>query len=289
MVARRIQVAMLAVVGPLAVCGSATADIFNDNFESYAVGSFPSANWLDTGAVSPIGGQPPPNPSCTVGITTDAFGQLTQALHLDASWVGAVSGIYRAVPTVQQYTLSMDVRTDVFAQGAQYNPTDWPWMLGASKYDPNRQPGGWNSLMIYGADLSQDFRAYAIDASANEEDLPLGLGEQAGGWYRVQIDVDAQAGSIRNRVWQSANSTLLLDTTVTASGWQPTDGLFDSVTINQGELTALTSADAWIDNVSITTVPEPGALTLLALGVFGSVSYRCVSRRRFGLLPRRPC
>jgi hypothetical protein len=277
MVPRKIELGVLAVVSALAVGGTAAADTFFDDFESYAVGSFPSANWLDTGAIAPDGVLPPPNPSCTVGVTTDAFGQPTQALHLDASWVGAVSGIYRAVATMPQYTLSMDIRTDVFAQGAQSDPTDWPWMLGVSKYDANLQPGGWNSLMIYGTDLSQDFRAYAINASGSEEDLPLGLPEGAGVWYRVQIDVDAQSGAIRNRVWDSATSLLLVDTTVTASGWQPTDGLFDSVTINQGELSATTSADAWVDNVSIIAVPEPGSLTAAALG--GAM---LVGRRRRG-------
>ncbi len=274
---RKVEAGSLAVVSALAMWVTAAANTFTDNFESYAAGSFPAANWLDTGAVAPVGLLPPPNPSCTVGVTTDAFGQPTQALHLDASWVGSSSGIYRAVPTVQQYTLSMDVRTDVFAQGAQYDPTDWPWMLGVSKQDPGLQPGGWNSLMIYGTDLSQDFRAYAINASSVEEDLPLGLPALAGVWYRVQIDVDAQAGSIRNRVWDSATSLLLLDTTVTASGWLPTDGLFDAVTINQGELSAATSADVWVDNASITTVPEPASLIAAALG--GAVLVR---RRRRG-------
>ena len=223
---------VLVLLGVLGTWAAAAANTFTDDFESYAAGSFPSANWSDASGVAPYGTLPPPNPSCTVGVTTDAFGQPTQALHLDASWIGAASGIYRAVPTAQQYSLSMDLRTDTFAQGAQSDPSDWPWMLGVSKYDANLQPGGWNSLQIYGTDLDHDFRAYAINASAGEQDLPLGLAEEAGVWYRVQIDVDAQAGSIRNRVWSIATGTLLVDATVTASGWLPADGVFDSVTIN---------------------------------------------------------
>src|SRR5262245_25633919 len=86
---------------------AALAGTFSDDFEPYAVGSFPAANWTDTGQVSPFGVQPPPNPSCTVGLTTDAFGQPTQALHLDGSWVGSASGIYRTVQSVSQYSLSM--------------------------------------------------------------------------------------------------------------------------------------------------------------------------------------
>jgi hypothetical protein len=264
----RTSLVSLAALCALVSSTATAADLFTDNFESYGAGTFPAANWFDTGTIAPIGLVAPPNPSCTVGVTTDAFGLPTQALHLDASWVGAASGIYRAVSSGTQYSLSMDVRTDAFATGSSYDPTDWPWMLGVSKYSATVHPGGWNSLMIYGTDLSQDFRAYAIKADATEEDLPLGLPMLAGVWYRAQIDVDSSIGSIRNRVWDSATSTLLLDSTVFASNWLPGDGMFDSVTINQGELSAMTSADAWVDNVSITVVPEPSTMlagTLAAL------------------------
>src|SRR5262249_51873258 len=150
-------------------------------------GSFPAANWIDTGQIAPYGALPPPNPSCTVGLTTDAFGQPTQALHLDGSWVGSASGIYRAVQTVSQYSLSMDVRTDLFATGATDNPSDWPWMMGVSRYDAGEQAGGWHSLQMYGTDMSQDFRAYGI-SDQGEEDFPLGLSILPGVWYRVQLD-----------------------------------------------------------------------------------------------------
>jgi hypothetical protein len=257
----------LAALCALVASATARADLFADNFESYAAGTFPTPNWVDTATVAPFSTVAPPNPSCAVGLTTDAFGMPTQALHLDGSWVGAASGVYRAVSPGTQYSLSMDVRTDAFATDAQSDPSDWPWMLGVSKYSAAEQPGGWNSLMMYGTDLSHDFRAYAIRADASEEDFPLGLSIVAGVWYRVQIDVDSSIGVIRNRVWDSATSALLLDTTLTASTWLPADGMFDSVTINQGELSALTSADAWVDNVSISVIPEPSTMLAATLAV----------------------
>lgn len=240
----------------------AGAGTYADDFEAYAPGAFPAANWIDTGTVAPFGTLPPPNPSCTVGVTNDAFGQPTRALHLDGSWVGSASGIYRSVTPGAAYTLSMDVRTDAFADGATDNPSDWPWMIGLSRYDAAEQAGGWHSLQMYGTDMSHDFRAYAIN-DAGQEDFPLGATIAAGVWYRVQLDIDANAGSIHSRIWNIATSTLLLDATVNATGWLPSDNVFDTVTINQGELSATTSADVWVDNVSIVRVPEPAAVGLL--------------------------
>lgn len=258
---RSTAAATLAVLG---LVGGVKADIFTDNFESVAVGSFPSGNWADTGPIAPVW-TPPPTPSCSVGITTDAFGQPTRALHLDGSWTGSASGIYRSIAPATQFTVAMDVRTDTFAGGATDNPSDWPWMMGVSQYDPNTQAGGWRSLQMYGTDLAQDFRGYAI-YDAGQADFPLGVSIVAGVWYHVQIDLDADNGVIRNRIWDTATSTLLADTTVIAPGWLPSDNVFDCVTINQGELSALTSADAWVDNVTIGLTPEPASLLGLALG-----------------------
>lgn len=246
---------------------AARADLFTDNFESYAAGTFPSANWTDTGPIAPYSNSntPPPTPSCVVGQTADAFGQTTRALHLSGSWVGAASGVYRPVAHTAQYSVSMDVRTDEFASGATDNPSDWPWMMGVSRYDAAVQAGGWNSLQMYGTDLARDFRAYGIN-DAGQQDFELGLPILAGVWYRVQIDVDADGGSIRNRIWDIAGGALLADTTTSVAGWLPTDNVFDVVTINQGELSALTSADVWVDNVSINAIPEPGSIALGLLG-----------------------
>lgn len=272
---RTFRVSASIASGLLLFPATAAAGTFGDTFESYAAGTFPAANWQDTGQVSPFGNLPPPNPSCVVGTTADAFGQPTQALHLDGSWVGSASGIYRAVETLPFYSLGMDVRTDVFGGGATDNPSDWPWMLGVSKYYGGEQAGGWGSLMMYGTNMSQDFRGYSI-GSPGQEDFPLGLTILPGAWYRVQIDVDAAAGSIRNRVWNLAGGNLLADATVLAGGWTPADGLFDVVTINQGELSGTGSSDVWVDNVSITATPEPAALT--ALG-FGGLFLRRARRR----------
>jgi hypothetical protein len=248
-----------------ALSGAAVAGTASDDFEAYAPGTFPAANWVDAATVAPFGTLPPPSPSCTVGVTNDAFGQPTRALHLDGSWVGSASGIYRSVTPGPGYTLTMDVRTDAFGEGATDNPSDWPWMIGLSRYDAAEQAGGWRSLQMYGTDMSHDFRAYAISA-AGSEDFTLGATIAAGVWYRVRLDIDADAGSIRNRIWDSATSNLLLDATIHATGWLPSDNAFDTVTINQGEFSATTSADVWVDNVSIVRVPEPAAAALLVAG-----------------------
>lgn len=261
---RRFRFATAVVLSLLTLPTVVMADTYSDNFESYAAGTFPGANWVDTGQIAPVW-TPPPNPSCTVGVTTDAFGQPTKALHLDGSWTGSASGIYRSIAPATQFAVAMDVRTDVFGSGATDNPSDWPWMMGVSQYDPNTQAGGWRSLQMYGTDLAQDFRGYAI-YDQGQADFPLGVSIAAGVWYHIQIDLDADLGIIRNRIWNVATSALLADTTVNADGWLPSDNVFDCVTINQGELSALTSSDAWVDNVTIGLTPEPSSLIALALG-----------------------
>lgn len=250
----------------LTAATAAFGGTFSDDFESYGAGTFPTANWQDTGPISPSSLQPPPNPSCSVELTTDTFGQQTRALHLDASWVGSASGIYRALPAVQRYVLRMDVRTDRFGAGATDDPSDWPWMMGVSRFDASEQAGGWHSLQMYGTNLSQDFRAYAIH-DQGADDFPLGLSMLPGKWYTVQIDVDATTGAIRTNIWDTQSSVLLADALVMASAWSTADSVFDAVTINQGELSATSSSDTWVDNVSILAVPEPVSLTMLIVGV----------------------
>lgn len=265
------------VLSLLTLSTGTLADVFTDNFESVAPGTFPSGNWSDTGPISPYSQfSAPPSPSCTVGVTTDAFGQPTRALHLDGSWTGSASGIYRSIAPATQFTVAMDVRTDTFGAGATDNPSDWPWMMGVSQYDANTQAGGWRSLQMYGTDLSQDFRGYAI-YDQGQADFPLGVVEQAGVWYHIQIDLDADQGIIRNRIWNATTSALLADTTVNAAGWLPSDNVFDCVTINQGELSALTSSDAWVDNVTIGLTPEPASLLMLAVGGMGFARRRDIA------------
>ena len=97
----------------------ASAATLSDNFEGYALGSFPAAQWLDAAVPFPV--LPPsvnaPLPSATVVATTNAFGAPTQALQtVDA--LGVSKGIYAPVPLSSSYSLAADIRTLRFADTA---------------------------------------------------------------------------------------------------------------------------------------------------------------------------
>ncbi|MBV6457453.1 MAG: hypothetical protein HONBIEJF_00562 [Fimbriimonadaceae bacterium] len=260
---------LLATLAASAAALSAHAII--DDFETYLAGTFPSANWEDASLIAPVNG-PPPNPSCVVDKTTDAFGNGTLALHLDSTWVGASSGVWRKESIAAVTELTFDFRIDSFGSGATGDVTDWAFdaMIGKARDDIH--VGAWNSMQIYASNMSQDFRGYTIDSGQFEDDLPYGLKLETKKWYHVRATFDKTIGSIRSEVWDIAANALLLDATVQDAGWTLADGDFNAVSFNQGELSALESADAWIDNINV--VPEPATLAVLGCALAALVRRR---------------
>ncbi len=258
---------VLLAAGILAVVVPANATTVFDDFESYALGAFPSPTWSDVAGVDPI---PPitPIPSATVVSTTDAFGNSTQAVaFVDA--LGAAGGIYRSVPVSTNYSFGVDIRVDEFAQNAQNSASDWAAQMGFVQNGTNFSSAP--QVGIYASSLTQDWRLFAIGGTTLGVDLPLGIPVNLGQWYRVDIDFNALSGLTHSIIRDILTGTVLVDRfDVLSDGvddWT-TDGVpLDAISIFDGELTGTTPNRAVFDNLGTAATPEPTSLLLLASGL----------------------
>lgn len=262
--------ALLAVLaaGLLVSVVPANATIVFDDFESYALGTFPSPTWSDVAGVDPIA-PITPIPSAEVVSTTDAFGNTTQAVaFVDA--LGSAGGIYRSVPVSTNYSFGVDIRVDQFADNPQTSASDWAAQMGfvqnGFNYSFTPQVG------IYASSLTQDWRLFAFGGSSLAVDLTLGVPVNLGQWYRVDIDFNALNGLTHSIIRDILTGTVLVDRfDVLSDGvddWT-TDGVpLDAIAIFDGELTGTTPNLAVFDNLgTAATTPEPATLLLLASGL----------------------
>jgi MYXO-CTERM domain-containing protein len=253
---------------PLAVAllssSAASATGITDNFESYAVGSFPSANWLDVGSLHP---QAPisPVPSGSVVETTDAFGNPTKAFEpVDA--IASSKGIYQIVPVGTLYSLKADMRVDRFSTGAVNTTSDWAMQLTFGSTDANfccsPQAG------IYASSLTHDWRIF-VATSATVADIPLGVPITLGTWYTVDSQLDTVTGAIHTEILNTQSGSILVDRTDFIAGREESAAQFNSVAFFGGELSSPDSNLALVDNINVTSAPEPASIGLAGAGLLG--------------------
>jgi hypothetical protein len=220
--------------------------------------------------------------------TTDAFGNQTKALAPVAA-IAPSQGIYRAITPSTSYSTRADVRVDRFSD---FDPNVDPTACGCppgSEVDFPVQMGFLQSgsppfhlfsqIGIYPGAKSQDWRLIAATANV-VTDFDLGVPVTLGTWYGVQLDLDANTGTVRSRITDIATGATLLDTVTLLSAlgpWDPAvDGRFDIEGFYDGELSAKTTAGLWvIDNIDA-PVPEPGSIFMLG----SALAAGAVARRR---------
>lgn len=255
----------------LGAAGAARAAGVSDDFESYAPGSFPAPVWLDAGAFDPL---PPVAvlPSVTVAVTTDAFGNPTQAMAV-SDQVALLSGIYQLVPVRRFYTLTAQIRIDRFSNGTAGAPADFASQLTFANARDNfyitPQAG------IYASSFTQGWRLFLIGESGTGVDLDLGVPVMLGRWYRLALDLDTLTGSYRARIGDAATAAMLADASGIFPGWVPgVDGLYDAVAFIEGEgsLDSTISNLAFVDNINVTATPAGPMLPLLGLGLAALVA-----------------
>ncbi|MDZ4828995.1 MAG: hypothetical protein SGJ09_02200 [Phycisphaerae bacterium] len=248
----------------LAFCSVAGAQsIGTDDFQAAVLGALPACPWRDVGLVD-ITLPNPPDPSAVVITTTDAFGAMTQALHIVDS-IAPSQGIYALVPVSSEYSVAADVRVDRYSDNSRFPAGDWAMEVGIGKLDGTLDLAFTPQVGIYASSLTHGWRLYAVGTSYTASaDIDLELPATIGVWYRVQVDLVAATGSVRSRVWNKATDELLVDRIDVVPLWTPADGIFDRLMVLDGETSEATTISnlATVDNVVFNSAPPipPGPL-----------------------------
>jgi len=255
--------ALAGVALCLLAVGAAHAGTISDNFESYAVGTFPSPTWMDAGAV--FADPRTPVPSATVIATTDAFGQSTQALQI-ANAVSYSRGIYATVPVSTQYSLAADIRVDQYSDQPEGPAADWAMQLtfaqaGVDNFCCTPQSG------IYASSLTGGWRLFVTSSGPNA-DLDLGAAASVGTWYTVSLGFDVTTATFHSVITDEATGIVLVDRFDVVPGLNIGNTQYDSIAFFGGEVSSNdTIADVGtVDNVNISSTPTPEPTTYLLVG-----------------------
>ena len=276
------------------VAAPASAAPVADDFESYAVGSFPAPTWSEFATFfAPLPNDPPPVvPSMTVVNTTDAFGHATKALQ-NVDVVSVTKGVYAPLESGSVLSVSADLRT------LRYSPSDAnfvkPYQDGAASVgmftaNPNSAP----FLSIYASATTHGWRlGYSGDAALNAfiDDYDLGAAALVGVWYRVSLELDRDTGSFHSRITDIASGIEVVDKVITYANWQPGFDNFDSILFAPTENGFRVPGDPGytlvanlmqVDNINAAAaVPEPASYALMVAGLV-ALAWR---RQRIGAVP----
>jgi len=250
----------------LALSGSGFAANISDNFESYAIGTFPSPTWTDLQAIFPD--PHTPVPSATVVSTTDAFGHATQALTL-ANSPSPNRGILAPVPVSGFYTMSGDIRVDQYSDHPLNYASDFPMEMGfVNTTSPNVCCAP--SAGIYASSQLGTWRVFVNTRADVIADFDLGVPATLGTWYTLQFSFSLATSTIHSVIVDTATGTVLVNQfdfvpgmDLAATGYNAI-GYFGSDPIGFGD----TIGDVGtVDNASGTTTPEPTTFLLIGSGL----------------------
>ena len=229
-----------------------------DNFESYAFGSFPSANWLDARTLIPV--PTTASPSGTIITTTGPAGTTTKAFQTRRA-VGTSQGLAAIVEPASVMQIAANVRYDRWDNSTNQNGGGWPLALGffqrGAGVDPNFGPQvtlfadstfrKW-SLYIQTSFDSSQFQFIQLTTSIT----PLNT------WFFMSLQVNTQTGSVTAQVRRSNLSTFVVNQTLTIPGWNPAFARYDAAGALDGEYftNATLGGQATVDDLEI-IVPGP--------------------------------
>ncbi len=269
------MVALVAVIFFRPTFGQA----FFDDFETYAIGSFPAGRWHDVGLVDPSPPNPP-DPSATVQIVTNARGTATKALVF-ADATAPSSGIYTATSIASVYRMNANIRIDRFSDQATSNSADFPVAMGFGAFGAGVDPSLWRGAQVYASSFTGGWRMKVFGTNGTQGDYDLNLAAATGRWYDVRLDFNSANGVMRGRIFDGATGAQLTDLRQVISGWTSTDGLFDTALVFDSETSGgITRSNlAVVDNVG---VPETSSLMVLAFGLVSLVALRKRLRPRVG-------
>jgi hypothetical protein len=270
----RIDVFQLALSTALTFgASSAWATGIVENFESYPVGSFPVPTWQDVGTVDPT---PPisPLPSGNVVLTTDAFGNPTQAFST-VSALASSAGIFQNVAASSFSTLHADIRVDQYSDKPASTVEDWAMQLTfaqkAINFSVTPQVG------LYASSFNQGWRLFFIGADSGSADIDLGVPAPVGEWFSVELSLNALTGGYDATIADTLTGAILTHDTGLLPDWTAADNVFDTVAFFKGDLSVGdTIGDVGVvDNINVTaSVPEPPVWLMLIAGMAALMKLR---------------
>ena len=223
-----------------------------------------------------------PNPSAIVVETTGASGAMTQALEIVAALAVQLptgefvmtQGIYRDLKTgpISHYGVAVDVRVDQYSDNPGGALADWAMAVAfvdTSTVDPPFFPD-FCCIPQVGVFVSSFTQTWHLAVITINKFIAVDLGVPAtvGTWYRVEVELHADAGVLTSRITDLSTSTVLVDRTDVIDAlepaqpaWDPAvDGALGQVAFYDGELsdTNTVANVAVIDNLEW----EPAALAL---------------------------
>ncbi|MGH7242844.1 MAG: hypothetical protein ACREJD_05445 [Phycisphaerales bacterium] len=245
-------------VATACLCGGAIASI-TDNFESYALGSFPSAKWVDARTLVP--GATSPDPSGTVISTAGPTGT-TRAFQTTRA-VGTSQGIVTGIAPSTVVSISANVRYDRFDNSNNKNGGGWPMALGFFQWTSGNDPNFSPQVTLYADSTFKNWSLY-IQTSANPADFQFIRLTSAltatSTWYFMSLEIDTATGTVSSKVRLANSVNFIVNDTRTISGWNPAFAQYNIAGALDGEYgtNATTGGQATVDN--ITVIPVPGVL-----------------------------
>jgi hypothetical protein len=205
---------------------------------------------------------PIPNASFETPALSDAVPYTSTAAEL-LPWVGQWAAYYKASPYYAAFGEGQVTNPDSFNVG-YLNPTGSfrPFLYQTL-----------TDLFQEGNDYTLTVAAEMYNTAGNEGQL---LSIQLGYWTG---DPDGNVGPTIVAERKIASSELMSATMIdfsTSSGAVSGDAVGKPIVVFIGRASDSTTGPQWsVDNVRLTAVPEPGAIALLACGLFSLMTYAC--------------
>lgn len=248
------------------------AEPINDDFESYAPGTFPGAPWQDVS--TRIDNPTVPAPTAFVLETTGADGLPTQAVQIVDN-IGTSSGVMTEIQPADRHTLRMDVRIDQFSDVRGSWPGGIGFLQDEGASDFNADP----QAVLY---AWQDGR-WHLFVKNSPDGLPIRNTDRIlagiprinpGTWYTLQLEIDTTTGVFDASVYNATTGELLGEDSLNFTDWDPQFGRFDAIAAFDGEggTAGTVGGVSTYDNFSY--IPAPSA------AIFAAVSAAMAAVRR---------
>ena len=244
---------LLVATSVLNLMGASAGAQPSDDFESYALGTFPAPTWTDPGLIDPTPPNPP-DPSAIVIETVDAHGSPTKALSIIEA-IADTQGLHRTVEPTSRVRMTSDVRIDQWCDIPTTATDDWAIWFEFGLLIPGVDPCCHDENMgVYASSLEKGWRMWWNDSQLGPFiDISLEQPITLGVWYTVQVEYDAVTGWTHTLISDAASGAVLVDRVDLPETWLHGGADFDFVALVDGELGGACTIghETVLDNVSI--------------------------------------